>query len=211
MVHFDVTNPNPPLLEKAAAVIRSGGIVLHPTDTVYGLACDPFQEKSIRRIVELKGRSSERGFLVLIADFSWIHKVADPVPPLMEWFSQKVWPGPVTLLLCARSDVSPLLSGWEGKVGLRLPEPMFLRQWMQMIPGPLLSTSANVSGQPLPSSLDDLQRMFASGVDLFLEGESPVEITPSTVVDLTCRPPRLVRPGKNRVWVETVIEQSSHL
>ncbi len=200
---FDLESPPPEFIEKAAQAIRQGKVVLYPTDTLYGLGCDPFNEEALRRLFAIKGRSEKKGVLLLIQDYSYAEVVSDHIPELYYELVKAFWPGPVTLLLEGNSSCSRLLLGEEGKVGLRHPDLAFLQLWMAAIPGPIVSTSANVSGEPL-ASLEDLKQLFDHQVDLIIEGtgmEQPSQ--PSTVVDLTMDPPRIVRAGR---WASKVEE-----
>jgi L-threonylcarbamoyladenylate synthase len=202
-VRFDLGSPSPEIIEKAAQAIRRGGIVLYPTDTLYGLGCDPFNEEALQRLFTIKGRSQKKGVLLLIPNYNYSKAVSDHIPDLFYELVEAFWPGPVTLLLEGNSSCSRLLLGEEGKVGLRHPDLPFLQLWMEAIPGPIVSTSANLSGEP-STSLQDLKQLFDQQVDLILEGtaiEQPGE--PSTVVDLTIDPARVVRAGR---WASRVEE-----
>jgi L-threonylcarbamoyladenylate synthase len=202
-VRFDLDSPPPEILEKAAQAIRQGGIVLYPTDTLYGLGCDPFNEEALQRLFAIKGRSQKKGVLLIVPNSSYSEVVSDHIPDVFYEMVEAFWPGPVTLLLEGNSSCSRLLLGEEGKVGLRHPDLTFLQLWMEAIPGPIVSTSANRSGEP-SASLEDLKQLFDQQVDLILEGtgmEQPGE--PSTVVDLTMDPARVVRAGR---WASRVEE-----
>lgn len=183
-------------MEEAARVIRAGGVVLHPTDTVYGLACDPFQPRAVSRLIEIKGRDKEKGFLLLLPDLTWIEKLCSAVPAVFDGAAARFWPGPVTFLLRASPRLPILVRGREGKVGLRRPALPYLESWMRAIPGPIVSTSANPSGQWVVGSAATLSKRFQNGVDLVLEAGEMENPKPSTVVDLTTTPPGIVRRGR---------------
>ncbi len=192
------------MIETAARAIRRGQIVLHPTDTVYGLACDPMNPEALDRLLALKGRSPAKGFLQIIPDISDCDNVCKDIPKVFYEMSAALWPGPVTMLLDGKISLPESLLGSEGKVGLRQPDLPFLQLWMEAIPGAMVSTSANLSGQNPPKSLEELRRLLAAEVDLFLEGEEiDRHPQPSTVVDLTLETPQLVRSG---LWADRVEE-----
>ncbi len=200
---FDLDSPPPVIIDEAAQAIRQGKVVLYPTDTLYGLGCDPFNEEALRRLFAIKGRSENKGVLLLVQDYSYAKVVSNQISDLFYELVKAFWPGPVTLLLEGNSSCSRLLLGEEGKVGLRHPDLAFLQLWMAAIPGPIVSTSANRSGEPL-AALEDLKQLFDHQVDLILEGrETEQPSQPSTVVDLTMDPPRIVRAGR---WAERVGE-----
>ena len=191
------------MIEIAARAIRQGKVVLYPTDTLYGLGCDPSNEEALRRLFAIKGRSETKGVLLLVQDYSYAETVSDHIPDLFYELVETFWPGPVSLLLEGNSSCSRLLLGEAGKVGLRHPDLAFLQLWMEAIPGPIVSTSANLSGEPL-AALEDLKQLFDHQVDLILEGRGTKQPSqPSTVVDLTMDPPRIVRAGQ---WAGRVEE-----
>lgn len=181
-------------VRRAADVVRSGGVLLSPTDTIYGLACDPFQESAVERILALKGRRAEKGFLLLVEDPGAVGRLAY-LPARFDELGARLWPGPVTVLLEARPEAPDAIVGREGKIGFRRPRDAFLQALLEALNGPLLSTSANRSGSPPAGNLEALGKLFEGKVDLFLDGGEPPSRPPSTVVDLTTAPPRVVRAG----------------
>lgn len=194
-MRIDLEDPQPDLVENAARTIREGGVVLYPSDTIYGLGCDPFQTPTLDRLFHIKGRPENRGVLVLIPDSGWIGQLASSVPETADSILDRFWPGPLTVLLKARPSLPAGLTGREGKIGVRWPALPYLEDWMRLIPGPIVSTSANRSGEPVPATLEELRRLFADRVDLFLESGEPALAAPSTVLDLTEEPFRIVREG----------------
>lgn len=197
LVNVDLLNPDPKVVLEASRVLRRGGVIVYPTDTIYGIGCDAFNEHSIKRVLELKGRPREKGFLVLVAAKEWLHRLARSVPCEAEELLETFWPGPLTILVEAADQVPELLLDSEGRLGVRLPASPFLQQWMQHAGVPIVSTSANLSGEPYRSDLNYLRAAFLPRVDLFLECSDPRKehSAPSTVIDLTRRPFRIVRPG----------------
>ena len=195
-VRVDSYSPAATTIEKAAGVIRQGGVVLHPTDTIYGLACDPFRPQALRRLFEIKGRPPEQGLLLLVPNLTWVEQICDEIPEVFYRAARKFWPGPVTFLLSASPKLPSLVRGGAGKVGLRRPALPYLDSWMKAIPGPLVSTSANRSGQEPPGSMAELRKLFQGKVDLLLEAGEVEDSHPSSVLDLSIEPPRIVREGR---------------
>jgi L-threonylcarbamoyladenylate synthase len=185
----------PQLIEQAAKVIRGGGVVLYPTDTIYGLGCDPFNQTAVRRILKIKKRPVEKGMLVLIPGLEWLEKLSVQTDSGVLQICERFWPGPLTVLLAATPKLSPELTGSEGKIGIRWPANLFLQAWMEKIPGPLVSTSANLSGRKMVESAAELSKQFGSQIELFIQSRETMEGTASTVLDLTTRPPEIVRRG----------------
>jgi len=195
-LHIDRFNAEPLQIEAAAAVVRRGGIVLYPTDTVYGLGCSGLKADALARLFELKQRPPDRGVLLLIPELDWVERCARSVPADFFPLAEALWPGPVTFLLPASPRLPDLISGGAGKVGLRQPELPYLRSWLEAIGEPLVSTSANISGKPKPQSVEELTTLFWGRVDLFVEAAEIGEAQESTVVDLCNEPAQIVREGQ---------------
>ncbi len=187
--------PQVEAVEAAVGVTLQGGVVLAPTDTVYGLHCHPFQPSALERILAIKRRREEKGFLLLVPEPGWAEELCPRVPPFFERLAAMVWPGPVTILLEGHPSLSPLILGSEGKVGIRMPDVKFLQEWMRGISAPIVSSSANRSGDPSPATLVGLRELFEQEVDLILDNGDPATGLASSVVDLTVTPPRLARRG----------------
>ena len=195
-IHIDRFNLDPCQIEAAAAVVRAGGIVLYPTDTVYGLGCSGLRADALTRLFELKQRPNDRGVLLLIPQLAWVERCARSVPADFFPLAEALWPGPVTFLLPASPRLPPLIAGGKGKVGLRQPELPYLRSWIEAIGAPLVSSSANISGKPLPQSVEELVTLFGDRVDLLLEAAEMGKAQASTVVDLCTEPAQIVREGQ---------------
>ncbi len=195
-VHIDRFSPDPLQIEAAAAVVREGGIVLYPTDTVYGLGCSALRDDALTKLFDLKQRSPDRGVLLLIPELAWVERCAHFVPGDFFPLAKALWPGPVTFLLPASPQLPDLIAGSQGKVGLRQPELPYLRSWIEAIGAPLVSSSANISGRPLPESVEALSALFGKRVDLFLESAEMGEAQASTVVDLCTEPAQILREGQ---------------
>lgn len=180
-------------------------MIVYPTDTIYGLGCAPDNPGAVERLFRIKGRAAEKGVLLVVPDVEWARALCSSIPAAFDRLSEAFWPGPVTFLLPARDDLSPLIIGDRGLVGLRNPGSGYLHLLMEMIPGPLISTSANVSGQPPSGRVTKLRRQLAGKVDLFVDGGDVGEVVASTVVDLSVSPPRVVRAGALAQRVEEAI------
>lgn len=180
---------------EARKVLRSRGVLALPTETFYALAVNPFDPAALARLFALKARPPEKPVLVLIAGPEMLFQVVREVPavaiPLMAAF----WPGPLTLIFPARLDLPPLLTGGTGTIGLRQPRQPLVCRLMANLGLPLTGTSANRSGQMSLTTAAAVAREFGDGVDLILEAGPCPGGLPSTIVDVTGVPPRLVRAG----------------
>ncbi len=205
VLRIDPLNPDRSALERVAGVIREGGVIVYPTDTIYGLGCSPENPVALERIFGIKQRAGERGLLLLVPGFEAARSLCSEIPPAFDRLAPQFWPGAVTFLLPARPDLSRLITGDRGLVGLRDPDSPYLHLLMELLPGPLVSTSANVSGELPSGRVAELKKQLADQVDLFVDGGDVGQVIPSTVVDLSVVPPTVIRPGALGKKIEEAI------
>ena len=192
-----------PSLCEAADIVRGGGVIAFPTETFYGLGARPFDARAVQRIVDLKGRSLRTApILVLIRSRTDLHAVVSEITPAAERLMEACWPGPLTLVFRAAAVPSVLTAG-TGTIGVRLPGHPDVQRLLEAIGGPLTGTSANRSGQPPAMTAEEVARVLGDGVDAILNGGATPGGLPSTVVDTTVTPPRVIREG--RVPTATVL------
>ena len=196
----------PDVLRQAADVIRRGGVVAIPTETVYGLAADPFNAAAVRRVFDLKGRGAEKALPLIGADAEQVMQVA-VLSPRARRLAARAWPGPLTLILERLSGLPDVLTGGAQGVAIRVPGHDVARALCAACGHPLTATSANRSGRPPSSRADDIADALGEELDALLDagptpgstgvgGVSDTAPTPvSTIVDLTGEHPVLVRPG----------------
>ncbi|HXK62231.1 MAG TPA: L-threonylcarbamoyladenylate synthase [Acidobacteriota bacterium] len=195
VLNIDPLKPDIAVLETVAVVLREGGIIVYPTDTIYGLGCSIKQVNAIERVFEVKRRPARKGALVLVPRLDTVTRLCPEVPDTLFRLASRFWPGPVTFLVPARAELSHWIKGERGLVGVRNPDSQYLHLLMEMVGAPLLSTSANLSGAQSSGNTAELKKIFAPQVDLFLDGGDVSVPTASTVVDLSVEPPVVVRPG----------------
>ncbi len=182
-------------MQEARGILEAGGLLAVPTETFYALACHPFRPEGLRRLVAVKGRSPDKPILLLVANTKRVPEVAREIPPLAERLMARFWPGPLTLILPARPELSPLITGGTGTVGVRQPRQRATLALLRALDFPLTGTSANRAGEPPARTAMEVAQALGSELDGILDdGPCPGGV-PSTVVDLITRPPRLVRPG----------------
>ena len=191
-------------------MLRRGGLVAMPTETVYGLAADAGNEGALRAIFAAKGRPTDHPVIVHIPDAAAMHRWAADVPVTAEALAAVFWPGPLTLVLKRGQAVSDLITGGQDTIGLRCPAHPWARALLQAFGGGLAAPSANRFGRISPTSarhvIEDLGLKPDGAVDLVLDGGlCPVGIE-STIVDLSGPTPRLLRPGAvTREQLEAVL------
>lgn len=191
LLTVDRHHPDPQVTEQAVACLQAGGLVAFPTDTVYGLGCDAGQEQALARLYEAKARPREMPLIVLLAEPAEMGRYGSP-PPAAIAAAGRFWPGPLTIVIPARAGLSPALLGGGSTIGLRVPEDATARALAGRVS--LASTSANRSGQPAPTTADQVVEQLGGRIDLVLDA-GPVGGQPSTIVDFTAAPPLLRRPG----------------
>ena len=184
------------MLAEALEALRRGEVVATPTETLVGLLADGLNPEAVAKVAALKGRGADHPIALLIPDASALDRVAATVSARTRALAAEHWPGPLTLLVEARSDLSPFLSR-EGKVGVRVPGPSRALDLVRAFGGPLTATSANLTGEPPVADTAELDPGIASGC-FVLEGRSPGG-SPSTLVDATVDPPIVLRQGAVRI------------
>ena len=186
-----------PLLREAADIVCGGGIIAFPTETFYGLGACPFDAPAVQRIVDLKDRSLRAApILVLIRSRADLETLVSEITPTAERLMEACWPGPLTLVFRAAAAVPSALTAGTGTIGVRLPAHPDVQRLLEAVGGPLTGTSANRSGQPPATTAGEVERVLGGGVDVILNGGATPGGLPSTVVDTTVSPPRLIREGR---------------
>jgi L-threonylcarbamoyladenylate synthase len=176
-------------------LLAAGGILALPTETFYALAVDPYQPAALKRLFALKGRAEEKPVLLLVADVEMVRQVAQEAPEIALRLMARFWPGPLTLILPAKGELPGLVTGGTGTVGVRQPRQAVVCRLLAALGMPLTGTSANrAGGEPLTLA-EEVAREFGPEVDLILDAGPCPGGLPSTIVDVTVSPPRLVRPG----------------
>ena len=182
---IDPLRPDPATLAQAADAVRAGGIVALPTDTVYGLAVDPFSATAVQRLFAAKGRELSRALPLIAADLAQLESVLGSLPPLGRLLAEQFWPGPLTILIKAPKTIPHDVSGGTGRVGGRVPEHAVARGCAARARRVLTATSANLSGQPATDQPDDLVSPLGSCIDVLLDAGKTRGGPPSTIVDVS--------------------------
>jgi L-threonylcarbamoyladenylate synthase len=192
-------------LSRAVAVLRAGGLVAFPTETVYGLGADAGNPAAVRRIFEAKGRPAAHPVIVHLADAVQLANWAREVPEAARRLARKFWPGPLTVILRRASRVSDVVTGGQDTVALRVPAHPLAQQLLARFGGGIAAPSANRHGRVSATTAEHVRREFGAAVDCVLDGgEARIGIE-STIVDLSGGHPALLRPG----WITAAeIEQA---
>lgn len=183
-------------IEKAAAVLRAGGLVAFPTETVYGLGADASNPMALKKIFAAKGRPADHPLIVHIADMSDLKRWVAEVPRSAWLLAEKFWPGPLTMVLKRTKQVSDLISGGQDSIALRVPGHPVAQRLLKAFGGGIAAPSANRFGRLSPTTAEHVTQELGSAVDLVLDGGACEVGIESTIVDLTREPPAILRPGR---------------
>jgi len=182
-------------IHRIIRVLRRGGLVVFPTDTFYGLGGDGLSPAVIRRVFDLKLRQASKPLLVLVSDLDMVRRLARDIPSVFWKIVEEFWPGPLTIALLASAAVPKELCGGGDSLAMRLPAVGWLRDLVREAEAPLIATSANISGEGEVETAEEAQRIFEAKVELIVDGGRTLGDAPSTVLDLTAHPPRIIREG----------------
>jgi L-threonylcarbamoyladenylate synthase len=194
-------------LVRAAAILRSGGLVAFPTETVYGLGADATNVEAVGRIFVAKGRPSTNPLICHVADEAMARRYAAVWPEEASKLAAAFWPGPLTLVLPRTQDIVPAVTARLDSVGLRAPDHPLTLQLLRIVDRPIAGPSANKSNHVSPTTADHVRAEFAAGeVDMILDGGPCTVGIESTVLDLAHDEPAILRPGGvSREQIESVI------
>ncbi|MEA3284479.1 MAG: L-threonylcarbamoyladenylate synthase [Synergistota bacterium] len=193
-IKVDRWNPDKEVIDRAVSILKSGGLVGFPTETVYGLGADGLDGKAVSGIFEAKGRPSDNPLILHVGDPESVRKIAR-VDDRADMIMKNLWPGPLTLVLPALPIVPPEVTAGLDTVGVRMPSHPVALALLQACPFPVAAPSANTSGRPSPTDAATVARDLEDRVDLIIDGGSTEVGLESTVLDVTGEVPVLLRPG----------------
>ena len=191
-------------LEKAVRSLGNGGVVVFPTDTLYGLGADVFSLPALQRIFSIKGRPADLALPVLVADMNQLEAVALPLSSQARRLAQRFWPGPLTLVMHRSPDLPDLVTGGADTVAVRMPGHPVPLELARRLGRPITGTSANLSGQPDLLDLGALENQLGNLVDHMIQTGPVPAGTASTIMDVTGDAPQLLREGA--ISLEEILE-----
>jgi len=186
---------NTTLFRSACRILRSGGVIAFPTESSYGLGAHFENASACGRIFDLKGRDPESPLPLLIPDGRWLRLWAAELSPGTVRVAERFWPGVLTLIVRAGPSVPAHLVSADGKIGLRMPFHPVALALLRMHGEPVTGTSANRSGEPGLTTGAEVERVFGPRIDLILDAGPTPGAAPSTVLDVSVDPPRVLRSG----------------
>lgn len=194
-------NPNPRDVRKVVDVLRDGGVIVYPTDTVYGIGCDITNQKAVEKVARYKGIQVEKNnFSFICSDFSHLSDYTKPIPSHIFKLVRKNLPGPFTFILNANNNVPRYFKGKKKTVGIRIPDNNIIREIVSELGNPILSSSVHDDDEILEYTTDPelIHEKFAELADIVIDGGFG-ELIPSTIIDCTSDEPILVRQGKGEL------------
>lgn len=187
--------PEPAKIRRAVLIIRRGGLVAFPTDTVYGLGADARNSRAVKKIFVVKGRPRTNPLPILIAKKSDLKKYTLGISRKIKKLTDKFWPGPLTLALKKKKIISDAVTAGKKTVGVRVPKNPVALALIQTLGRPLATTSANIAGKPSPTTSRGVKKYLNNKIELILDGGKTKLGVESTVLDCTTSPPTLLRSG----------------
>ena len=203
-LRVDPNKPSINAIEEAVNILRSGGVIMYPSDTVYGLGSDALNSDAVQRIFRIKGRSPDQSLPLIVSDRKMTESLAfvdDRAKKLMDTF----WPGALTIIMMKKPIVPSVVVGGGTSVGLRMPDHAVPLLLLRMSGFPIVSTSANKHGRPHSVEVEEAIRQIGGEVDLILDA-GRVGGQPSTIIDMTMKHPSIIRSGPvTKEMIEKVI------
>ena len=182
-------------VERAAAILRRGGLLGIPTETVYGLGANGLDPEAVARIFAAKGRPQDNPLILHIPSADWLGRYCEHIPDAAYTLAERFWPGPLTIILARKPVVPDVVTAGLDTVGMRCPAHPVCRAIISAAGVPVAAPSGNTSGRPSPTNMADMLEDMEGKIDGIVDGGPCAVGVESTIIDLTCTPPRLLRPG----------------
>ena len=195
VIGVDPKNPQPEVIQQAVETLRRGGLVAFPTDTLYALGANALAPEAVERVLTAKGRHQGKPLSVLVPTIAAAQGLIGQLSEAVRALMRSLWPGPLTIVLKASATLPTALVGATGTIGLRIPGGAVAQAILAAFDGPIIGTSANKAGGADPADAKSVQRAIGGQIDLILDGGRVPLGVPSTVIDCTVEPARILREG----------------
>jgi len=207
---LDENNIDQNIINDAGDVIAEGGLVVFPTETVYGLGANALDKLAVEKIFKAKGRPQDNPLIVHVADFN-IEPLVREIPDIARRIMNKYWPGPITLIF-NKSDLIPsITSAGLNTVGIRMPSNLIARKLIEAAGTPIAAPSANISGRPSPTDVESCIEDLSGKIEYILGGDKSEVGLESTIVDCTCVPLCILRPGAITIEMLREIDEEIYI
>ncbi len=188
-------NSEESVLESAAAIVARGGVIAYPTETFYGLGADATNEQAVKKIYKIKGRNFTNPLPIIIGRTENVYPLIQDVSSTAQKLIQAFWPGALTIIFKASDGVLPVLTAGTGKIGVRVSASIAAQVIAQKLGHPLTATSANLSGNPECSQAFEVAQQIGNKIDAIVDFGPTIGGKVSTIIDVTCDPPEILREG----------------
>lgn len=195
LYRLNVNNPDPQIISQAAEIIKSGGLVAFPTETVYGLGANGLDRIAVAKIYQAKGRPSDNPLILHVAETKMVEQLSQNIPKEASLLMDTFWPGPLTLVLPKTAGIPPEVTGGLETVAIRMPDHPVALALIKAAEVPVAAPSANKSGRPSPTTAAHVQTDLQGRIDVILDGGPAGLGVESTVLDLSGSIPTILRPG----------------
>lgn len=195
VIKINSREPEKSKIKKAATLIKKGEVVAFPTETVYGLGANAFDEEAVKKIFILKGRPQDNPLIVHVSSLKQLKLVAGEIPSKAKILMRKFWPGPLTIILNKKESVPEIVTAGLQTVAVRMPSNKIALELIKQT-GPIAAPSANISGKPSATTAEHVKEDFKEKIKIILDGGKTQIGLESSVIDLTTKNPVLLRPGK---------------
>ncbi|HNR67177.1 MAG TPA: L-threonylcarbamoyladenylate synthase [bacterium] len=207
LIRINPYAPEEELIGQASRVLKKGGVIGYPTDTVYGIGCNAFDHKAVNRIYDLKNRDHSKAMILIAADLIQIQDLVKEIPESAQILAENFWPGPLTIVFELSEKFTALTVGNRNTVAIRIPDSLISLSLLKSCGFPIVSTSANRSGQPESVIAEQVLETFGSELDLIIDGGPTPSSLTSTVVDVTRPKPKVLREGAVSILeINTVLD-----
>ncbi|MBI4686182.1 MAG: threonylcarbamoyl-AMP synthase [Nitrospirae bacterium] len=189
-------NPLEEVIGKTLQILKDGRIVAYPTESFYALGVSAINEKAIKRLYELKKRPPKNPMPLIVGNTEVLHSIVKPIPLEAKDLMKRFWPGALTIVFDAADAIPEILTAGTGKVAVRIPGESFALHLAKAAKFPITATSANISGMPPADTAEDVINYFGDAIDLIIDAGKTPGGKPSTIIDATVSPVRVLRAGR---------------
>ena len=183
------------MLEKAAQFIKQGNIVVFPTETVYGIGTNGLDEKAVKKLYKVKQRPLNKPISLLVSNMEMVNQIAKDITETEYKIMGKFFPGPLTMILKKKAIVPDIVTSGQNTVGVRMPSGEMARKLVELAGVPVAAPSANITGQPSGTNLQEIKKHFEGKVDFFIDGGISELGVSSTIVQVIDGKPQILRQG----------------
>ena len=194
MLYINMDNPQPRLITRAVDALRQGAVVCYPTDTMYGIGCDIFNQKAVKKIHQIKKRPKHKPFSFMCSGLKEVSRYCF-ISNLAYRLIKKSIPGPYTFILPTMKIVPKIMTSKQKTVGIRVPECPICQEMIRELGNPILNTSAKISGEPPVTEAYEVEELLGKQIDIIIDS-GPVYPMPSSVISLVKDQPEIIREGK---------------